>query len=89
MTILEEYCQKLYTITTNKSNFFAIKGHITGKQELEALDFVLTIKHEIKHPFVNKPTFEKYTEVDEVYKKMVNISIPSEDRWDHLCEVIE
>ncbi len=33
---------------------------------LEDLDFDLTIKHEIKHIFVNKPTFEKYTEVDEV-----------------------
>ena len=57
---LEEYFQKLYTIATNKSKFFAIKGHIIGKQELEALDFDLTIKHEIKHLFVNKPTFEKY-----------------------------
>ena len=56
---------------------------------LEALDFDLTIKHEIKHNFVNKPTFEKYTEVDEVYMKLVNIYIPSQDRLDHLCETIE
>jgi len=56
---------------------------------LEDLDFDLTIKHEIKHIFVNNPTFEKYTEVDEVCRKLVNISIPTEDKWDHLCEIIK
>lgn len=86
---LEEYCQKTYSIATDKANFASIKGHLIGKQMLEALDFDLTIKHEIKHIFVNKPTFEKYTEVDEVYRKLVNISIPTEDIWDHLCETIE
>jgi len=86
---LEEYCQNLYTITTDKAKFSGIKGHITGKQVLEALNFDLNIKYEIKNLFVNKPTFEKYTEVDEVYKKLVNLAIPSEDQWDHLCEVIE
>lgn len=43
---LEEYYHKLYTIATDKENFAGIKGHITGKQTLEALDFDLTIKHE-------------------------------------------
>ena len=62
-------------------------GHITGKEFLEDLNFDLIIKHEIKHIFVNKPTFEKYTEVDEVYKKLINLAIPSEDIWNHLCEI--
>lgn len=56
---------------------------------LEALYFNLTITHEIKHIFLNKPTSKKYTEVDEVYRKLVNLAIPSEDRWDHLCEFID
>ena len=76
---LEEYFQKIYTIDTDKANFASIEGHITGKQALEALYFDLISKHEIKHIFVNKPTFEKYTEVDEVYTKLVNIAIPNED----------
>lgn len=86
---LEEYCQNLYTIVTNKAKFAGIKGHLTGKDFLEALNFDLMIKHEIKHIFVNKPTFGKYTEVDEVYRKLINLSILNEDRWDHLCEIIE
>lgn len=27
-------------------------------------------------------------EVDEIYRKIINRSIPSEDKWDQLCEII-
>lgn len=73
-------CQKLNVIEIVKARFEGIKGHLRGEEILESLDFDLIIKHKIKHIFVNKPTFEKYTEVDEVYRKLVNLSIPSEDR---------
>lgn len=42
---LEDYCQKLFIIATDKYKFESIKGHITGKAFLEALEFYLTIKH--------------------------------------------
>ena len=32
---------------------------------MEAIDFDLFIKHEIKHLLPIKPTFQNYTEVDE------------------------
>jgi len=85
----EEYWKKISIVSTDKDKFAGIKGHLTLKAFLEALKLNLIIKHEIKHIFVNKPNFEKYTEVDEVYRKLINLSIPSEDRWDHLCEIIE
>lgn len=78
----EDYCGDIYTIATDTSKFAGIKGHVTRKAFIEALEFDLTIKHEIKHIFTNKPTFEKYTEVDEVYRKLINISIPGNERWD-------
>ena len=56
---------------------------------MEYLDFDLIIKHEIKHLFINKPTFEQYTEVDEIFRILVNLEIPSQERWDHLCETIK
>ena len=62
---------------------------MTWKDFLEDLDLDLIIKHEIKNLFINKPTFERYTEVDEVFRKLVNLEIPSEERWDHLCQTSE
>jgi len=58
---LSHYNHKLFTISQDKSNFGGVKGIITGKYFLEALDFDLIIKHEIKHIFINMPTFQKYT----------------------------
>jgi len=38
---LEEYFQRIYAIATNKARFAGLKGHLTGKEILEALDFDL------------------------------------------------
>jgi len=38
---------------------------ITRKDFMKAIEFDLFIKHEIKHLFLIRPTFQKYTEVDE------------------------
>lgn len=86
---MEDDCEKVYNISTNTSKFAGIKGHIIGKAVIEALEFEITIRHEIKHIFINKPTFEKYTEVDEVYRKLKNLFIPTDERWDELCDTIE
>ena len=56
---------------------------------MEGLQYDLFIQHEIHHLFLNKPTFQTYTEVDERFRNMVNFSIPSEEKWDKLLELIE
>lgn len=86
---LSDYSHKIFTISQDKSKFAREKGCITKKYFLEALDFDLNIKHEIKHIFINKPTFQKYIEVNETYRKLRKLSIPSGDQWDYLCELLE
>ena len=86
---LTEYQEKISTISQDKSIFASIKGHIIGKGFLDALNLDLFINHELKHLFIIKPTFLKYTYVDEAYRKLVKFSIPTEDRWEKLCELIE
>lgn len=85
---LEDYHWKLYTIGRDKSKFPTIKGSITRKAFTEALDFDILIKHEINHFSIIKPTFQKYTWVDETYRKLVKFSNPSEYRWDKMCELL-
>ena len=53
------------------------------------MEFDLIIKHEIKHVFINNPTFGEYTEVDEFYRELPNISIPGDEIWDKLCDTVE
>lgn len=56
---------------------------------MEGLKFDLLIKHEIKHLFVIKATFQKYTKVDETYTKLIKFSTPDEEKWDKLCQMLE
>ena len=60
---------------------------MTGKAFLEALSHEIFIQHEVNHIFVVKPTFAKYTKVDEIYRKVIKLTTPDEDRWDKLSEL--
>jgi hypothetical protein len=84
-----DYNQKLRTMAKDNSKFAGIQGSITGKGFLSTLQIDLNIRHEIKHIFITKTTFSKYTEMDEIYRKLLKISIPSKKRWDKLCELLE
>ena len=59
----------------------------TGKvlQHFEELFF---LQHEIKHLFVFNPTFAKYTEVDENFRKIKNFKIPNEEQWQTFTDLM-
>jgi len=82
---LDDYYERLYTIAADNNQFAGIKRQIIGKEFLEALSLDLTIKYEVGHLFPTKPNFERYTEVDEIFRRMENLEIPSEKRWEQLC----
>jgi hypothetical protein len=86
---LSDYKQKIITVEKDGSKFAGIQGNITGKAFLETLQLDLSIQHEIKYIFITKPTFTKYTEMDEVYRRLLKVTIPSQKRWDDLCALIE
>jgi hypothetical protein len=77
---LSDYKQKIITVEKDGSKFVGIQGNITGKEFLETLKLDLNIQHEIKHIFITNPTFAKYTEMDEVYCRLLKIIIPSQKR---------
>jgi hypothetical protein len=86
---LSDYKQKILTIAKYGSKFVGILGSITGKAYLETLQLDLSIQHEIKYIFINKPTFSKYTGMDETYRRLLKVSIPSQKRWEDLCALLE
>jgi hypothetical protein len=86
---LSYYKQKILIVAKDGSKFTGIKGSITGKAFLETLRLDLSIEQEIKYLFITKPTFTKYTETNEVYGRLLKFNIPSHQRWDDLCELID
>jgi hypothetical protein len=86
---MSDYKQKISTVAKDGSKFAGIEGIITGKFFLETLQLDLSIHHEIKHIFITNTTFSKYTEMHEIYRKLLKITIPSKNRWEDLCSLLE
>lgn len=80
------YVKKLQGIATDAANLSNIKGIITGKALLEAINNQIYIEHELKHVFLVKPSFAKYTDADEVYIRLTKIRIPDSEAWSELCD---
>jgi hypothetical protein len=81
---LPDYKQKMSTVAKDNSKFAGIQGIITSKSFMETLQLDLIIQHEIKNIFITKPTFSKYTEIDEIDRKLLKISIPCKNMWEYL-----
>ena len=86
---LPDYKKKMATMAKDSSKFSGIQGSITGKAFLETLQRDINIQHEIKYIFIIKPTFSKYIEVDEIYRRLLKVTIPSQVRWEELFNLIE
>jgi hypothetical protein len=72
------YKLNILSVAKDGSTFAGIQGSITGKAFLETLRLDLSIQHEIKYLFITKPTLSKYTETDEVYRRLFKVTIPSQ-----------
>ena len=47
------------------------------------------IQNELKHVFTVKPTFAKYIEVDEIYRRVIKLTVQDEKRWEELCDLLD
>jgi len=45
------------------------------------------IQNEVKHIFTVKKIFAKYTEVDEIYWRVIKLTVPDGKRWLELCDL--
>jgi len=69
----EDYNKRIREVAKDRVNTSSMKGMSTGKVLCQTFENLFYVQHEVKHIFVNKPTFSKYIEADEIYRKMVNI----------------
>ena len=64
------------------------QGIPTGKVLLKSFEDLFYLQYEIKHLFVIKPTFSRYTEADENFRKLKNIQIPKNKDWQALTYLL-
>lgn len=80
----EDYNRKIREVARYQVNTSSMKGIPTDMILYLTFQNLFYLQHEVKHLFVNKPTFTKYIEEDEIYKKMLNIQLPDVEAWEKL-----
>ena len=63
----EDYDKNIREVAKEHSNNSFLKGIPTGKVHFQIFENLFYLQHEVNHLFVNKPTFTKYIEVDDIY----------------------
>lgn len=84
-----DYSAQIMNKARDSSKVAAERLSMTGKAFLEALSFDLNNQYTIPNLFITRPTFAQYIGVDEVYRKLMMMNIPSKQHWDKLCELLE
>lgn len=69
----QDYNNKLRELAKDQVSTSPMRALPTRKVPYQTFENLFDLQHEVKHLFFNKPTFSKYTEADEIYKRMLKI----------------
>ncbi len=68
----EDYNKKIREVAEEQTNNSSMSGIPTGRVLYQTFENLFYLQHEMKHLFINKSTFSKYIESDDIYRKMLN-----------------
>lgn len=84
----EDIINKLGQYANNQASSSASastpKALPTGRDLYDSLENLFYVEHELKHLFPEQPYFVKYTEADEIFRKLQRTRIPKEDWWTNM-----
>jgi len=83
-----DYDNRLRYLTKEQASTSSIKALPIGKVLYNTFENLFFLEHEIKHLFFTKPNFSKYTEVDEIYRRMMNVKLPDAEWWETMTDLL-
>jgi len=66
-----------------------LRAIMIAKAFIETMSNDFYVQNEVRHIFSVKPTFAKYTEVDEICLRVTKLTIPDERRWEELVNLLD
>jgi len=82
-----DYDNRLRQLAKEQASTSSIKALPTGKVLCNTFENLFFLKHEIKHLFLTKPNFAKYTKVDGIYRRMMNVKLPDAEWWETMIDL--
>ena len=84
----DDYDKKIREFAKEQVNNSALQGIPSRKVLHKIFENLFYLQHEIKHIFVDKPTFSKYIEADENFRTMMKIKFPEAELWEKLIDLL-
>jgi hypothetical protein len=82
-----EYQPLLVKSRENANKFKGATRVLKGKTIVDLLDEDFFLLWHLRNLFDTPPTYERYTEVDISYKKMISCKYPSSQEWERLMQL--
>jgi hypothetical protein len=79
---LPEYQQVLISVGENSNKFKGATRMLKGQTIVAILDNDLFLLSQLRNLFETSPTFEEYTELEKVYRRMISFKYPSIEEWE-------
>jgi len=87
-----DYVHKLNTYAVDQVNSSTsasgVKALPTGKILYDNLESLFYIEHEVKHLFQLQPNFIRYTEADEILRKLQRHKLPEQQWWEDILGIL-
>ena len=83
-----DYTDIVRKLAKEQSSTSGIKALPTGKVLYDTLENLFFLEHEVKHLFVTKPNFSKYTEADEIYRRILKLKLPDGEWWEKMTDLL-
>ena len=74
-----DYINKLHQQANSQASSSAAKALAIGRVLYDSFESLFYVEREVKHLFPVQPNFVKYTETDEIYRKLTRTRIPRDD----------
>ena len=81
-----DYDNRLRQLANEQASTSAIKALPTSIVLCNTFENLFFLQHEIKHLFITKPNFAKYTEADEIYRQIMNVKLPDDKWWENTID---
>ena len=85
----KDYDKKIREFAREQVNKPLPLGTPTGKVILQYFEDLFFLQHEIRHLFVFKPTFSKYTDADEKFRELRSVKIPDAEKWQAFTDLMQ
>lgn len=87
-----DYVDKLNKYASNQSSASSsasgVKALPSGQVLYDNLENLFYIEHEVKHLFAIQPNFYRYTDTDEILRKLQRHKLPEQKWWQDMLEIL-